>query len=208
MAIKCSVVSLANKAAGELSLDEAVFGVALRKDILARVVNWQLAKRRAGTHKTRGISEVRGSTRKPFRQKGTGRARAGTIRAPQNRGGAVVFGPVVRKHGFSLPKKVRRLGLKTALSAKTAEGKLVVLEAATAKSAKTKDLAKQFSKLGWTSALIIDGPELDQNFARAVANVPGFDVLPEQGANVYDILRRDTLVLTKDAVARLEARLK
>ena len=208
MAIKCPIVDLNNKAAGEAKLDEAIFGVEVRKDILARAVNWQLAKRRAGTHKTRTVSEIRGTTAKPFRQKGTGRARQGSLRSPQFRGGAVIFGPVVRDHGHSLNKKVRRLALRTALSAKRAEGKLVILDSAKAKGAKTKDVAKKLGKLGWSSVLIIDGPELDAKFSRARANSPGVDLLPQQGANVYDILRRDTLVLTKDAIAHLEARLK
>ena len=208
MALKCPIIDLNNKASGQASLNEAVFGVEVRKDILTRAVNWQLAKRRAGTHKTKTISDVRGSTAKPFRQKGTGRARQGSVRSPQQRGGAVTFGPVVRDHGHSLNKKVRRLALRTALSAKQAEGKLVVLDSAKVKRAKTKDMAKKLDKLGWSSALIIDGPEIDANFSRALANIPGVDLLPQQGANVYDILRRDTLVLTKDAVEHLEARLK
>ncbi len=207
MAIKCKVVDLSNKAAGEISLSEAVFGLDVRKDLLARMVNWQLAKRRAGTHSTKGISEIRGTTRKPFKQKGTGRARAGSLRSPQYRGGAVIFGPKPRSHAFGLPKKVRRLALKTALSAKQAEGKLVVLDSGKLKSPKTGALSKQLGKLGWDSVLIIDGPEVDANLARAVANLPLIDVLPQQGANVYDILRRDTLVLTREAVQHLEARL-
>lgn len=208
MAMKCKVISLDNRSAGSIELDDEVFGLPVRKDILQRMVNWQLAKRRAGTHKTKGLSEVRGSTRKPYRQKGTGRARVGTRRAPQHRGGAVIFGPVVRSHGFKLPKKVRRLALKTALSSKQADGKLVVLEVAKLDEAKTQELAKRLDALGWSSALIIDGPELNQNFVRAAANLPQVDLLPQQGANVYDILRRDTLVLTRDAVQHLEARLK
>ncbi len=208
MAMKCKVINLDNRSAGSIELDDEVFGLPVRKDILQRMVNWQLAKRRAGTHKTKGLSDVRGSTRKPYRQKGTGRARVGTRRAPQHRGGAVIFGPVVRGHGFKLPKKVRRLALKTALSSKQADGKLVVLEVAKLDEAKTQELAKRLDALGWSSALIIDGPELNQNFVRAAANLPQVDLLPQQGANVYDILRRDTLVLTRDAVQHLEARLK
>jgi len=207
MAIKLKAINLDNKAAGDVSLNDAVFGVDVRKDLLSRMVNWQLARRRAGNRKTKTIGEVRGTTAKPWKQKGLGRARAGSLRAPQFRGGATVFGPVVRSHATDLPKKVRKLALKTALSAKASEGKLVILEAASAKQAKTKDLVKKIDKLGWNSALIIDGPELDENFARAARNIPGIDVLPQQGANVYDILRRDTLVLTKDAVKALEARL-
>ena len=206
--MKLTVRNLANEEVGDIELADAVFGLPVRRDILARVVNWQLAKRRPGTHKTKGISEIQGTTKKPYKQKGTGRARQGSTRSPQFRGGARIFGPVVRSHAFDLQKKVRRLGLKTALSAKQAEGKLVVLEAAKLTAAKTKALAKQLDKLGWSSVLIIDGPTVDENFARAARNLPGVDVLPQQGANVYDILRRDTLVLTRDAVQHLEARLK
>jgi len=207
MAIKLKAIDLDNKAAGDVTLNDAVFGLEVRKDILARMVDWQLAKRRAGTHKTKTIGDVSGTTAKPWRQKGLGRARAGSLRAAQFRGGATVFGPVPRSHAKDLPKKVRKLALKTALSAKASDGKLVILDAATVKDGKTKDLAKKVEKLGWSSALIIDGAEIDQNFVRAARNLPGIDVLPQQGANVYDILRRDMLVLTKEAVKALEARL-
>ena len=206
--MKCPVTDLDNKTVGEIDLDEAVFGLPVRKDILARMVNWQLAKRRAGTHKTKGVSEISGTTRKPYKQKGTGRARQGSLRSPQFRGGATIFGPVVRSHAHDLPKKVRKLALKTALSSKQAEGKLVVLDAAKSDSAKTKELAGRLNKLGWQSVLVIDGAAVDESFRRAAANIPGLDLLPQQGANVYDILRRDVLVLTKDAVEHLEARLK
>jgi large subunit ribosomal protein L4 len=206
--VKLQVRDLDNKSVGDIELAEDVFGVPVRKDILARMVQWQLAKRRAGTHKTKGISEIQGTTKKPWRQKGTGRARQGSLRSPQFRGGAVIFGPVVRSHELGLQKKVRRLALKTALSAKQAEGKLVVLDSAALAEPKTAPLAKRFEKLGWNSVLIIGGPVLDENFARAARNLPEVDVLPQQGANVYDILRRDTLVLTRDAVQHLEARLK
>src|SRR5213078_2583156 len=206
--MKVSVKNLDNKSVGEIELAEAVFGAPVRRDILARVVNWQLAKRRAGTHKTKGVSDISGTTKKPYKQKGTGRARQGSLRSPQFRGGAVIFGPVVRDHGFGLQKKVRRLGLKTALSAKQAEGKLVVIDAATLGEAKTKAFRARYDALGWESVLIIDGSAVDEGFARAARNLPRVDVLPQQGANVYDILRRDTLVLTRDAAAQLEARLK
>jgi large subunit ribosomal protein L4 len=206
--MKLQVRNLDNQEVGDIELSEEVFGLPVRRDILARMVNWQLAKRRAGTHKTKGVSEISGTTKKPYRQKGTGRARQGSLRSPQFRGGAVIFGPVVRSHEFSLQKKVRRLALKTALSAKQAEGKLVVVDAARVDAAKTKALAERFRTLGWESVLIIDGPAVDENFARAARNLPKVDVLPQQGANVYDILRRDTLVLTRDAVQHLEARLK
>jgi large subunit ribosomal protein L4 len=205
---KIAVRNLDNQEVGDIELDDAIFALPVRRDILARVVNWQLAKRRAGTHKTKGISEIQGTTKKPYKQKGTGRARQGSLRSPQFRGGATIFGPVVRSHAFDLQKKVRRLGLKTALSAKLGEGKLVVIDAAHADEAKTKVLRARLEALGWDSVLIIDGPVIDANFARAARNLPRVDVLPQQGANVYDILRRDTLVLTRAAVEHLEARLK
>ncbi len=206
--MKATIKNLKNESVGEIELSDAVFGLPARTDILARMVNWQLAKRRSGNHKTKTISEIRGTTKKPYGQKGTGRARQGSIRSAQFRGGATIFGPVVRSHEHDLTKKVRKLALKTALSAKAAEGKLVVLDAAAAESHKTKELAVLLSSLGLTSALIIDGANLDENFAKASRNIPLIDVLPEQGANVYDILRRDTLVLTRNAVEQLEARLK
>jgi large subunit ribosomal protein L4 len=206
--MKCKVTTLDAKSAGDIDLDDGIFALPVRTDILARMVNYQLAKRRQGTHKTKGISEIQGSTKKPYHQKGTGRARQGSLRSPQFRGGATIFGPVVRSHAHDLPKKVRKLALKTALSAKQADGKLIVIDAAKLAKARTKDLANTFAKLGWSSVLIVDGPALDENFRRAMANIPGVDLLPQQGANVYDILRRDTLVLTKDAVQHLEARLK
>jgi large subunit ribosomal protein L4 len=205
--MKLKVHSLENKEVGDIDLADEVFGLPVRGDILARVVNWQLAKRRAGTHKTKGISDISGTTAKPYKQKGTGRARQGSRRSPQFRGGATIFGPVVRSHEFGLQKKVRKLGLKTALSAKQAEGKLVVIDQASLAEAKTKALRSRFETLGWESVLIIDGA-VDEGFAKAARNLPKVDVLPTQGANVYDILRRDTLVLTRAAVEQLEARLK
>jgi large subunit ribosomal protein L4 len=205
--MKATVRTLDNQEVGDIELSDEVFGLPVRRDILARVVNWQLAKRRAGTHKAKGISDISGTTKKPYKQKGTGRARQGSLRSPQFRGGAVIFGPVVRSHEFGLQKKVRRLGLKTALSAKQAEGKLIVIDAARLDDAKTKALRARFDALGWESVLIIDGA-VDDGFARAARNLPKVDVLPEKGANVYDILRRDTLVLTRNAVEQLEARLK
>ena len=205
--MRATVRTLDNQEVGDIELSEAVFGLPVRRDILARVVNWQLSKRRAGTHKTKGVSDISGTTKKPYRQKGTGRARQGSLRSPQFRGGAVIFGPVVRSHEFGLQKKGRRLGLKTALSAKQAEGKLVVVDEARLDEAKTKALRSRFEALGWGSVLIIDGA-VNESFARAARNLPKVDVLPEQGANVYDILRRDTLVLTRAAVQQLEARLR
>ncbi len=172
------------------------------------MVNWQLSKRRSGNHKTKGISDIQGTTKKPFAQKGGDRARQGSLRSPQFRGGARIFGPVVRSHEFDLPKKVRKLGLKIALSSKAADGKLVILDSAEVKEGKTKQLAQRLGKLGLSSVLFIDGEKVNDLFARAARNLPHVDVLPEMGANVYDILRRDTLVLTRAAVERLEARLK
>jgi large subunit ribosomal protein L4 len=206
--MKATIKNLNNEAVGEIDLADEVFGLAVRTDLLHRMVNWQLAKRRSGNHKTKGISEIQGTTKKPYRQKGTGRARQGSTRSPQFRGGATIFGPVVRSHEHDLTKKFRKLALKTALSAKAADGKLIVLDAAKADTHKTKELAARLGNLGLTSVLIIDGSNLDENFARASRNLPLVDVLPEQGANVYDILRRDTLVLTRNAVEQLEARLK
>ncbi len=205
--MKCNVVTIENKKAGSIDLAEGVFGVPVRRDILARMVNWQRAKRRAGTHKTKVVSEIRGTTAKPYRQKGTGRARQGSLRSPQFRGGAVIFGPRVRDHAHDLPKKVRRLALRCALSSKQADGKLVVLDEAKIAEPRTGALASRLDKLGWSGVLIIAGAEIDENFARAAANIPHVDVLPQQGANVFDILRCDTLVLTKDAVKHLEERL-
>lgn len=206
--MKHPIIDIANKQVGDIDLDEHVFGAPERPDILSRVVNWQLAKRRAGTHKTKQRAEIKGSTAKPFNQKGTGRARQGDKKAPHMRGGGVAFGPVVRSHAHSLTKKVRRLALRTALSTKRANGNLVVLSEAKIKTSKTADLAKRVKKLGWESALIIDGTDIDNNFNLAAQNIAGLDVLPQQGANVYDILRRDTLVLTKGAIEKLVERLK
>ncbi len=205
--MKVKVISLDNKASGEIELDEKVFGVELRGDVLSRMVNYQRAKRRRGTHKTKGISEIAGSTRKPFRQKGTGRARQGSGRAAQFRGGQTTFGPVVRSHATELPKKVRRQALRVVLSAKQRDGDLVVLDEAKVGDPKTKALAARFAKLGWGSALIVDG-ELDRNFQLAARNIPHIDVLPSSGANVLDILRHGKLVLTKQAVEQLQERLR
>ncbi|NYZ13988.1 50S ribosomal protein L4 [Azospirillum sp. RWY-5-1] len=206
--MKATIKNLNNEDVGEIELAEEIFGLPVRTDILHRMVNWQLAKRRSGNHKTKGVSEISGTGKKPYRQKGTGRARQGSLRSPQFRGGAVIFGPVVRSHEHDLTKKVRKLALKTALSSKLADGKLVVIDAASADTHKTKELATRLGALGLTSALVIDGANLNENFVRASRNIPMIDVLPEQGANVYDILRRDTLVLTRNAVEQLEARLK
>ena len=206
--MKLTVRNIDNQEVGDIELADEIFGVPIRRDILARVVNWQLARRRAGTHKAKGISEIRGTTKKPYKQKGTGRARQGSLRSPQFRGGARIFGPLVRSHAFDLQKKVRRLGLKIALSAKQDEGKLVVIDTAHIDEGKTKALRARLAALGGDSVLIIDGSVVEENFARAARNLPRVDVLPQQGANVCDILRRDTLVLTREAVRQLEVRLK
>ncbi|MCW9034290.1 MAG: 50S ribosomal protein L4 [Rhodospirillales bacterium] len=206
--MKCDIISLENKKVGDIDLAETVFGLEPRADILHRMVNWQLAKRQAGTHKTKGRSEITGTGAKPFKQKGTGSARQGSKKVPHMRGGGKAFGPVVRDHGFKLQKKVRRLALKTALSSKLNSGDLVILDNAAFESGKTADLAKKVQALGWKSALVIDGNEVNNGFALAARNIIGLDVLPQQGANVYDILRREKLVLTKEAAEKLVERLK
>jgi large subunit ribosomal protein L4 len=203
--MQVEIRTLANGAAGMIELPDELFAATPRADIMARVVHWQRAKRRAGTHKTKGMGEVQGTTKKPYKQKGTGNARQGSLRAPQFRTGGVVHGPVPRDHGYSLNKKVRRLGLISALSQKQAEGKLVVLDAA-AGVAKTKELAKQLKALGWTSALVIDRA-VDEGFLRASRNIVGVDVLPTIGANVYDILAHDVLAVTAAGVEALKERL-
>ncbi len=205
--MKLDVITLDNGAAGSVELSETVFGAEVRHDIVHRMVNWQLAKRRSGNHKTKNVSEIRGSTAKPWRQKGTGRARAGTTRATQFRGGATVFGPVVRDHAHRLPRKVRRLAMRSALSDKQAGGRLAILDDAALEAPKTRELAARLATLGWSNVLIVTGPEVDANLARAAANLPNVDVLPQQGANVYDIMRRDMLVLTRAAAEHLQERL-
>jgi large subunit ribosomal protein L4 len=206
--MKLNVVTLENKAAGELEVSELVFGLSPRADILQRVVQWQRDKARAGTHKTKTRSEVSGTGKKPFKQKGSGNARQGTLRAPQHEGGGRAHGPVVRSHAISLPKKVRQLGLRHALSAKQAAGKLIVLDSVELKEAKTKLVASQFATLGLTKPLVITGAVVNEAFAKAARNIKGVDVLPTQGANVLDILKHKELVLTKEAVAALQERLK
>ena len=205
--MKLSVIKLDGKAAGDVELSDAVFGIAdIRGDLLARYVNWQLAKRRAGTHKVQTRNENSRTGKKMYKQKGTGGARHGSRRAPQFVGGSRAFGPVVRDHGFSLPKKVRALALRHALSSKVKAGDLVVVDSLTVKEAKTATLRATFGKLGWNKALIIAGPEVDANFGLAARNIPHIDVLPNAGLNVYDILRADKLVLTKAAIEAIEAR--
>ncbi len=205
--MKVAVKTLDNKEAGSVELNPAVFGVEIRQDILHRMVRYQLNKRQAGTHKTKGISEVSGTGKKPHKQKGTGSARLGSKRAPQCVGGATVFGPVVRSHATEMPKRERALALKIALSSKASTNQLVIVEQAVTKAPKTKEMAANLKKLGLTNALFICGSDIDDNFALSARNIPHVDVLPQDGANVYDILRHDVLVLTKDAVDQLTARL-
>jgi len=203
--MKLDIVDFDAQPAGSAELPDEIFGVAPRPDIIARVIHWQLAKRRSGNHKVKGMGEVSGTTRKPYKQKGTGNARQGSLRAPQFRTGGAVHGPVVRDHGYSLNKKVRRLGLISALSQKAADGKLVILDAVNTAS-KTKDVAKKVKNFGWTSALIVDGT-VDENFLLASRGLQGLDILPVVGANVYDIVRHDVLVLTKAGIDGLKERL-
>jgi large subunit ribosomal protein L4 len=202
------VTTLDGKSAGKIALDDAIFGLEPRPDILQRMVRYQLSKRQAGTHKTKMRGEISATTKKMYKQKGTGRARHGAKTAPQFRGGGKAFGPVVRSHAHDLPKKVRALALKHALSDKARGEKLIVISEAKASEPKTKALAAQFKGLGLANALIIGGAELETNFALAARNIAEIDVLPVQGINVYDILRRDTLVLTKAAVDALTERFK
>ena len=199
------VKTLSGEGAGTVSLPDATFGLEPRADILHRVVRWQLARRQAGTHKTKSRGEINATGKKMYRQKGTGRARHSDKKATQFRGGAKPHGPRVRSHAHDLPKKVRALGLKHALSAKAREDQIVVLDSAAVDTMKTKALLEQFGRLGVSNALIIDGA-VDENFARAARNIPLVDVLPVAGLNVYDIMRRDVLVLTRAALEGIEAR--
>ena len=205
--MKADAIKLDGKKAGSVDLDEAIFGLEPRADILHRVVRWQRNNAQAGTHKVKTRSETSYSTKKIYRQKGTGGARHGDRNAPIFRGGGVYKGPTPRSHGHDLTKKFRKLGLKHALSAKAKAGELVVIENAEA-DGKTAALAKQVADLGWKRALVIDGAEVNEGFAKAAANIQGLDILPTMGANVYDILKRDTLVITKAGLEALEARLK
>ncbi|MGE0754790.1 MAG: 50S ribosomal protein L4 [Alphaproteobacteria bacterium] len=206
--MKAKLVTLGKKDTGEVSLNKDIFGLEPRSDILHRMVEYQRAKRQAGTHKTKGISEISGTGKKPFKQKGTGNARQGSLRSAQMRGGATIFGPVVRSHAIDLPKKIRKLAMKHALSAKQKSGSLFVLESDKVKDAKTKSLVGAFTQHGWDAPLIIGGEKLDESFAKAARNIKHVDVLPVAGANVYDILRHKQLVLTQDALKALEERLK
>ena len=206
--MELKVTTLEGKSAGSVTLPEAIFGLDPRPDILQRCVNWQLAKRQAGTHAVKNRAEITRTGKKMYRQKGTGGARHGSGRVNLFRGGGRSFGPTPRSHAHGLPKKVRVLALKHALSAKAKDGGIVVLDTVSVKDAKTKALREHFGKLEIVNALIIDGAEVDANFRLAARNIPNIDVLPIQGINVYDILRRTTLVLTKAVLDALEARFK
>ncbi len=205
--MKAELKSIGNKKTSNIELADSIFGITPREDIIARVVKWQLAKRRAGTHKVKSRSEIAKTGAKMFRQKGTGRARHGAASVVQFRGGGVVHGPVVRDHGHDLPKKVRKLGLRSVLSAKAASGKLIIVDSLES-DGKTASLKAKLTGLGVSNALVIGGETLENGFVRAAANIPLIDVLPSQGLNVYDAVRRDVLVMTKDAVDFIEERLK
>ncbi len=204
--MQSEIKTLDNGSAGSAELPDAIFAQTPRADIIARVVHWQLARRRSGNHKIKGMGEVSGTTKKPYKQKGTGNARQGSLRAPQYRTGGRVHGPVVRDHGYDLQKKVRKLGLISVLSQKQAEGKLVILDAAGFASGKTKDLLGKLGVLGWTSVLVIDAA-VDEGFLRASRNLRRVNVLPTVGANVYDILHHDVLAITTAGIDALKARL-
>ncbi|HEX8666449.1 MAG TPA: 50S ribosomal protein L4 [Beijerinckiaceae bacterium] len=206
--MKIDISTLDGGNAGSVELDEAIFGLEPRADLLQRCVRWQLAKRQAGTHLTKGRSDINRTKKKLYKQKGSGNARHGAASAPQFRGGGRAFGPQVRSHAHDLPKKVRALALKHALSAKAKGAALIVVDDVRLEEAKTKALKERFGKLGLASALIIGGAEVDAGFQKAARNIPNVDVLPVQGINVYDILRREKLVLTRAAVDALEARFK
>jgi large subunit ribosomal protein L4 len=206
--MKIDVTSIGGGAAGSLELNDEIFGLEPRQDLIARMIRWQLAKRQAGTHKTLGRAEIHRTGKKMYKQKGTGGARHGSARVPQFRGGGRAMGPVVRSHEHDLPKKVRALALKHALSAKARDGAIIVWENADLAEPKTKALRASFDKASLTSALIIDGAAVQENFAKAARSIPQIDVLPVQGVNVYDIIRREKLVLTKAAIDALEARFK
>lgn len=205
--MKVKAYTIDSKESGEVTLNKEIFGIDPRKDILHRVVNWQLAKRRAGTHKTLERGEVTGGAKKPFNQKGTGNARQGSSRGPHQTGGGKAHGPRPRSYEYPLQRKVKNLGLKMALSSKAAEKNIVVLKDAELKSAKTKDFAKTLAKFGWSSALIIDGDAVNDNLAKAIGNIYKIDALPTIGANVYDILNHEKLIITEAALKKLEERL-
>lgn len=206
--MKMTVKTIEGKDAGEITLEKSVFGIEANTDSIHKMVVYQQDKRRGGNAKTKERHEVSGTGKKPHAQKGTGRARAGDLKRNIDRGGGVVHGPRVRSHATALPRRIKQLAMKSVLSLKAKEGKLIILDDAKAKDHKTKPMAAAIQKMGLQSAVIVGGQEIDANFARATSNIPMIDVLPSQGANVYDMMRRDTLVLTKDAVADLTERLK
>ncbi len=205
--MKEKINSLDNKTLKDITLDKAIFGVEVKEEIIHRMIRYQLAKKRSGNHKTKGISEISGTTKKPFKQKGTGSARQGSKRSPQMRGGAVIFGPQVRSHEHKLPKKIKKLALKMALSKKLKDGKLKILNELKISKPKTSLFRNKLSNLKIESALFIDNVELDKNFFLASKNVPKIDVLPLMGLNVYDILKRDYLIFSESAVASIQERL-
>ncbi len=206
--MKQEIKNLENKVIKEVNLDKAIFGIEAKEDIISRMIRYQLAKKRSGNHKTKGISEISGTTKKPFKQKGTGSARQGSKRSPQMRGGAVIFGPQVRSHSHKLPKRIRSLALKMALSNKLKEGRLKILSDFKLNKAKTSALKKILSKFEIDSALFIDGKKLEKNFQFALRNVPKTDLLPICGINVYDIIKRDVLVLSEQALDGINERFK
>jgi large subunit ribosomal protein L4 len=206
--MELTITTLEGDAAGSVTLNDAIFGLDPRADLIQRCVKWQLSRRQRGTHAVKNRADIHRTGKKMYRQKGTGSARHGSARVNLFRGGGRSFGPVVRSHAIGLPKKVRALALKHALSAKAKDGGIIVIDKMILKDGKTKGLAKQFDKLGLANALIIDGAEIEANFRSAARNIPNIDVLPVQGINVYDIMRRKTLVLTKAALDALEARFK
>jgi large subunit ribosomal protein L4 len=206
--MKLSILNNQNKASGELELDDSVFGIEPREDILARVVTWQLDRRQAGTHQVKERGDVSGSTRKIYRQKGTGSARHGARKGAQFRGGGIIFGPVTRDHSHDLPKKVRKLGLRMAISSKIKDGNLLVVDELFLEQPKTKLAQTRFSHLNDSTALFVDDVNVDLNMKQAVANLREYDILPQIGANVYDILKKDKLIVTANALKSLEARLK
>lgn len=206
--MKLAVKTIEGKDAGEITLEKSVFGIEANTDSIHKMVVYQQDKRRGGNAKTKERHEVSGTGKKPHAQKGTGRARAGDLKRNIDRGGGVVHGPRVRSHATALPRRIKQLALKSVLSMKAAEGKLIILDDAKAKDHKTKPMVAAIEKMGVKSAVIVGGKEIDVNFARATSNIPLIDVLPSQGANVYDMMRRDTLIMTKDAVADLTERLK
>lgn len=206
--MKIEVNSLDNKKIKDIDLEKHIFGLELKEEIIYRMVRYQLAKRRSGNHKTKGISEISGTTKKPFKQKGTGNARQGSKRSPQMRGGAVIFGPQVRSHAHKLPKKIKQLALKMAISKKIKDGKLKIINELKMSKPKTNLFRSKLAGLKLDSALFIDGKDIDNNFLLASKNVPKIDILPVAGINVYDILKRDYLVLSENAVNGIKERFK